>query len=1047
MLSETLKRVLGLSVRGKTAGELARLLDRAGVRVSSIEVVQELDALHRDGMVSLDRQRRWRLRDGVNRGGGANGKPPTVGPPDGPHEEAPGTTRLTAVRAFVRLAPEPDPEPDSDLQEQSTTPPFDKLMRYYAATQRRDPRGRIEQTVDRHGVQYQLLAPAGAWWETGTTLRIAVNELPATFREALARRAENVVALGWPLAIFGEGGLPRIVPVGLFAASRMQAGDHLEIVLDTAELALNPAWVEFAARLRGWTKTALEDQFLAPTGLDQTTFRARLAESMATQIRGDLVPAKPALGLAVDQPGVHNALAVFLPTESAFTQGTARDLERLATTPRSELEETALWHLLHDTKPSEGAGVVLNPVPLTPNQLVAAEAALAGPVTAITGPPGTGKTQVILSVMFSALAQGKSVLLASRNHQAIDAVEERLAQLLPEHALLVRAKDRDGERDTDFVRVVTDIVADATPPPVVAPALGVQRLEGEARACADARQQVARNAQLNALLSYHVERWDAVAGLAVAPHRLRSGWRAWLRRRFSRRPLSLSEPLPEAATAAELEATILALRATIRRSVDAADPIPRRRAVEEGMAALGGDLVAAALAVAEPDRQRLASERADLDLDGKPDARRMSAGLARLVVRYRPFWAISTLSVPSRVPLVPGLFDYVVFDEASQCDIASAIPLLARAKAAVIVGDPHQLESIPQLSLMQERGLLSGADLPRRGMGSYVQSRNSLFGFCAARAATRRTMLRDQFRSAPEIVAYLNDAFYDGRLEALRDPATLQVPKGAQPGIAWTDVRGKAAPEPSGGARNDAEAEAIAEHLDRLLSTEDYQGTVGLITPFNAQVAALRRAIDARIPRQRQDTASLLVATVDRFQGAERDLILFSPVAATGLGVGQRTFLQRDGRRFNVAISRARAVAHVFGDLEFVRDSGIRHLQKLAERATRSRQRAGEDVFDSEWERRVDTALRARGLDPKPQYPVAGRYLDFALFGPTGVKLDLEVDGQRWHLDRDGMRKVDDLWRDRQLQSLGWRIRRFWVHELHESLEKCLDLVERDLAG
>ncbi len=1044
MLSETLKRVLGLSVRGRTAAELARVLDRAGVRASWTEVVQELDALHRDGMVSLDRQRRWRLRDGVNRGGGT-AIPGPGAPPKDP-DDAPAT-RLTGVRARVRPAPDQDPEADGDLRAQSTAPPFDKLMRYYAATQRHDPRGRIEQTIDRHGVQYQLLATAGAWWEIATTLRIAVEDLPATFREALARRAESVVALGGPLAVFADGGGSRIVPVGLFAASRTQADDHLEIVLDTAEVALNPAWVDLAAGLRGWTKTTLEDQFLAPTGLDLTTFRARLAECMATQVRGDLTPAKPVAGFAVDQPGMHNALAVFLPTESRFTQGAARDLERLAVLPVEELQETVLWRLLHDTEPSESAGVVLNPVPLTPNQLLAAEAALAGPVTVITGPPGTGKTQVILSVMFSALARGRSVLLASRNHQAIDAVEERLAQLLPEHGLLVRAKDRDGERDTDFVRVVAEIVADATPPPLVAPTVRVDRLVTEARACAAARQQVARNAQLNALLSYHVERWEVVSGRPAPRRGLARRVREWLRRVLWRRPPSLPQPLPEPATAAELEATILALREALGRSVDAADPIPRRRAVEEGMAALGGDLAASVLAVEETERQRLASERADLELDGKPDARRMSAELARLVVRHRPFWAISTLSVPSRVPLVPGLFDYVVFDEASQCDVASAIPLLARARAAVIVGDPQQLEGVPQLSSAQERALLSGADLPRRGMGSYVQSRNSLFGFCAARAGTRRMMLRGQFRSAPEIVAYLNDAFYDGRLEALRDPATLQVPEGARPGIAWTDIRGKAVPESGGGARNDTEAEAIAQHLDRLLSTEGYAGTVGVITPFNAQVAALRQAVDARIPRQRQEDASLLVATVDRFQGAEHDLILFSPVAATGLGVGQRTFLQRDGRRFNVAISRARAVAHVFGDLEFARNSGIRHLQKLAERATRSRQRAGEDVFDSEWERRVDAALRARGLDPTPQYPVAGRYLDFALFGPTGVKLDLEVDGERWHLDRDGLRKVDDLWRDRQLQSLGWRVRRFWVHELHQDLEKCIDLVERDLAG
>ena len=50
-----------------------------------------------------------------------------------------------------------------------------------------------------------------------------------------------------------------------------------------------------------------------------------------------------------------------------------------------------------------------------------------------------------------------------------------------------------------------------------------------------------------------------------------------------------------------------------------------------------------------------------------------------------------------KIPLAPGIFDLVVFDEASQCDIASALPLLYRAKAAVVIGDYKQLTHITSL--------------------------------------------------------------------------------------------------------------------------------------------------------------------------------------------------------------------------------------------------------------------------------------------------------------------------------------------------------------
>ena len=98
-------------------------------------------------------------------------------------------------------------------------------------------------------------------------------------------------------------------------------------------------------------------------------------------------------------------------------------------------------------------------------------------------------------------------------------------------------------------------------------------------------------------------------------------------------------------------------------------------------------------------------------------------------------------------------------------------------------------------------------------------------------------------------------------------------------------------------------------------------------------------------------------------------------------------------------------------------------------------------------ERILDAAMRARGLRPLPQYEIAGRRLDFALFGRGEIKLDVEVDGRFWHQNIDGSRKQSDLWRDHQLKSLGWRVRRFWVDELSKDMEACLDLIERDLAA
>ena len=94
--------------------------------------------------------------------------------------------------------------------------------------------------------------------------------------------------------------------------------------------------------------------------------------------------------------------------------------------------------------------------------------------------------------------------------------------------------------------------------------------------------------------------------------------------------------------------------------------------------------------------------------------------------------------------------------------------------------------------------------------------------------------------------------------------------------------------------------------------------------------------------------------TVDSFQGDERDLVIFSPTAFKQQHPSSGKFVQKDFRRINVAISRAKAVAHIFGDLDYARSNAVRSLGKLAEFATRKKiQNIGENTFDSEWERQV----------------------------------------------------------------------------------------------
>jgi very-short-patch-repair endonuclease len=263
-----------------------------------------------------------------------------------------------------------------------------------------------------------------------------------------------------------------------------------------------------------------------------------------------------------------------------------------------------------------------------------------------------------------------------------------------------------------------------------------------------------------------------------------------------------------------------------------------------------------------------------------------------------------------------------------------------------------------------------------------------------------------------------------------------------QPGIHWTHVVGRLEPGPTGAWCAD-EIEAIQREL-QTLAAEDCRGTVGVVTPFRQQMIRLKDALEAgnELPREFMERVRFLASTAHGFQGDERDLILFSLCAGPDLPEGSKVFLRENPNLFNVAVSRARAVLHIFGNRDWALGCGVPFSEKLARRTLPSEVklvRPQREPYQSPWEEVLANALREAGIDLIPQYPIAGRFLDLAILNPR--KIDVEVDGESVHRTAGGGRKDDDYWRDLQLQSLGWKVCRFWVYELREDLTRCTQKV------
>ncbi|MCA1367190.1 AAA family ATPase [Bradyrhizobium sp. BRP14] len=1047
-----LLRTISAFPSGRTTGELFALLDVDFDPRKRAQLYAELSSLSEAGKIRKGRDGRWRpallvsapASSAVN----SDGAVPN------------GSAALRAAAAIFREAEQKtgiigDEPPAATLDPGA-------LLRYYRSTLRADPRGAISQVGDRHGVQWQLVTGPGPLTPSEgkiLVISVALENLSDEFRKALLKREANEqsLAVGWPIAVGRKQGAQTVWPVGLISGEWTRGETHLDVVVDADDVLVNPDWLKGAARDAGWTEAALREVFSQAegVGLPRDEFLGRLKEAAAGTFRGGISGTRMLGELDTASVGIYDIAALFLPTDSTFTTGAVRDLDQIATWSDEALGRTALAPLLGlEPLAATRHAAALNIGPLNKEQITAVRHAMSAPLTVVTGPPGTGKSQAIVSIAASVLAEEGTVLVASKNHQALDAVEQRLSGIAPNVPFTVRTLDPSREIDQSFEDVLASLVREPSRGSPEADRIQRSRLATLTQERARALDAIDEQGRLNSVIADLLERIGAreqqvEEGSAPAAGRTAIGFLAHLLRAIfglisrGKQPVApLREVDEDSATLGDLRHRLERYRAELARSQSVGDPIALTAEIGELVRQHLSRVLASRVSLSEEDRVRLGEELANLELARV--AGRLPPALATEVVARRPLWLASILGAPRRLPLSDGLFDLVIFDEASQCDIASALPLLARAKRAVVVGDDRQLSFISQLGIAHDRNLMQAQGLPVNTMGRFAQSRRSLFDLANLTPGAAKVMLRDQYRSAADIVGYINEQFYGGRLRVAGDQDRLRPPRGTKPGIVWSDV---VAPSlPMQGNVNSAEVSAVVAHLSILLEDQNYSGTIGVIAPFRPQVQALAEATEAAITAELLERAEFRVGTVDSFQGQERDLILFSPCLGHASATSAVTFVQKDWRRLNVAISRARAVAHVFGDLSYARSGKVSSLQRLAAFATEPRARVAEGTFDSEWERVVYEKLRASGLDPVPQFEVAGRRLDFALFGSGDIKLDLEIDGRRWHSDIDGKRKLSDHWRDHQLKSLGWRVRRFWVDELAKDLEACLELVRQDLS-
>lgn len=288
------------------------------------------------------------------------------------------------------------------------------------------------------------------------------------------------------------------------------------------------------------------------------------------------------------------------------------------------------------------------------------------------------------------------------------------------------------------------------------------------------------------------------------------------------------------------------------------------------------------------------------------------------------------------------LFDTIIIDEVSQSlEPQCWIPLVTHlgCKRLVIAGDNKQLSATVES--------LAEAEALRKKNQPIADLEVTLFDRLMKHhhGDEYRKLLNVQYRMNEKIMEFPSKELYDGELQAgdnVRDiilsglPNVEDTDETSAPCI-WYDTQGGDFPEQNteedavvnlsqstGSKYNELEALVAYQHIDKLISAGVAPEQIGVISPYSAQVAVIKKLLAPRFENK------IEVSTVDGFQGRENEAIIVSLVRSND---NREVGFLNDPRRLNVAMTRPKRQLCVIGDIELLQNCGVSFLADWAKYA------------------------------------------------------------------------------------------------------------------
>lgn len=785
--------------------------------------------------------------------------------------------------------------------------------------------------------------------------------------------------------------------------------------------------------------------------------------------------------------------AIILTKRPSVTAGVLHELTQIAEKPSGIYRETALSIINEEYSQSKEKSVPIKdmnkitdfypitPLSLSDSQLQVVKNIDNSKFVAVQGPPGTGKSQTIVNLVAHLVANGKTVLVASRMDKAVDVVAERLNDLGASHMAL-RAGRLNYQRqlseelnnllaqnNSDLDDDIEDILLVDTKD--MKDHLDMlKNMENKSETIIkleknwhDKLEEVEEQEKILGKKEYIKKTLkkgeiDMVAGIIkVLEHNMeKAGFISKIANFTSlgqlKKILSLKDfdvnyetigKLKQELEFANMEWSLRKIEADIQKTGNLHMLAEQIRTMKRKQKSLATNILKNKRREALKELLRDENKRRRLKVHAKSlvaNRKRLQTNILeeedfRPLLEAFPCWCVTTYAVSDSLPLKPGMFDVAIIDEASQCDIASCFPILFRAKRAVIVGDDKQLPHLSFLEKAKEQSFLSQYGIPDKYQLMWRFRTNSMFDL-ADYYSMNSVMLDEHFRSLPPIINFSNHEFYNDRIRVMRkdkpDENVLELVEVVDGKVDFDATR------------NLPEIEALVKRLHEIIIEDERKNpdnpvTVGIISPFRAQVEQLKVSVSKVLSDYMIKKHQIEIGTAHTFQGDERDIMMISWAVADNSYTQSLMFMQK-ANLFNVAITRGRnkVINFVSRNPRELPDGHFRNYVSYMQNYQDKKQAVlsgeiDENIYKNSLEREVADKIRELDHRVVAGVEIAGLSADLLV----DDKFVIEIDG----VDDKTKSHISNMKKQAIIERSGFKVKRITFREWQYSPKACLDRV------